>query len=110
MKISKTFRQKVTIWAGETSRDFYGNITHPAPRVVDGRWEQRNDLFIDNAGKQVVSAAVVYIGEPITQGAYVLLGESTSASPQSLANAFLVRAVSRTPSIDGRGELIKLWL
>ena len=109
MKIAKSFKQDVTVWAGGV-RGFYGDITYPAPRTIKGRWEQRADLFIDNTGKQVVSAAVVYVGEAIAQGAYVMLGESNAVNPKAIAAAYLVRGVSRTPSINGKGELIKLWL
>ena len=108
--VSRAYRQTVTVWTGEGELDLYGRVTRPPPRQIKGRWEQRGDLFIDDSGKQVVSAAVVYVKEPFATGDYVLLGTSAATDPSALGDAFIVRAVSRTPSVDGRQEVIKLWL
>ena len=106
----KAYRQTITVWTGEGELDLYGQVTRPPPKQIKGRWEQRGELFIDDEGKQVVSAAVVYVKEVYAVGDYVLLGTSSAADPSALGEAFIIRSVSRTPSLDGRSEIIKLWL
>ena len=109
MKIN-AYRQTITVWVSGGARDRFGRVSAMPPREIKGRWEQRGDLFIDAEGNQVVSAAVVYVKEPFATGDYVFLGSSAETDPKMIGSAFIIRAVSRTPSLSGREEIIKLWL
>ena len=109
MKIN-AYRQTITVWVSGGARDRFGRVSASPPREIKGRWEQRSDLFLDTEGNQVVSAAVVYVKEPFATGDYVRLGSSEATDPKAVSDAFIIRAVSRTPSLSGREEIIKLWL
>ena len=70
-----------------------------APVILNGRWEQRTDLFIDSAGQEVRSAARVYLDADVAVDGYVFLGESTGTNPLTVSGARQIRDFRKTPNL-----------
>lgn len=97
--ITRNLRQIVTYWSPGVP-DGFGGITFGAPIQIKGRWEDRTDLFIDPQGKEVRSAARVYVVQDVALRGYLFLGTSTAADPTvESVGALEIRDFRRTPNL-----------
>lgn len=94
---NRNLRQTITKWtAGAT--DIYGNPTWSSPVTLKGRWEDKQVKTVDFQGNEIISNAIVYVGEDLLLGDYIYLGTSTASSPPAAARE--VRNFSKSPSLD----------
>lgn len=105
----KNLTQTATYWA-KSGVDGYGKNTFAAPVQMPCRWEERADLFRDFAGREVVSAAVVYTADAVETEGYLFLGTSAGAYPYDVAGAFEVRGLTRSQALTSGSVLFKSWL
>ena len=93
------YRQPITIWNAPTITSG-GKRTFATPIVSRCRWENRAERFIDNAGQETVSRAVVWVLQDVALDAYVAQGNyATVTDPTTLANAFPVRSIFAIPDL-----------
>ena len=109
MDISSLLPQTITYWE-YSSVDGWGVVTYIAPTSISGRWEDKQELFIDETGREVRSQAVVYLNQDVTLKGYLYLGDSAESIPISVSGAKEIRAFLKSPSIDGTQFLRKIWL
>jgi hypothetical protein len=70
--------------------------------LLDARWEDRNDQFVDQSGKIAVSKAVIFFptGTEVVLGGYLAQGDnSEESSPADVTGAFEIRGLARTPDL-----------
>ena len=78
------YPHKATVWIpGE--RDDFGAPTWVERIPLDVRWEQRSRLFINQEGREVRSAATVYVQQFVPIGSYIARGQHSSSVPVSAA-------------------------
>lgn len=87
----------ITHWS--TAANGFGGFTFGAPNVINGRWEQRSELFRTPQGEEKVSEAVVFVEEDLEEGDYLYLGESSEVDPTSLVGAFRIQRFVRIPGL-----------
>lgn len=103
--IEKVCVQTATYWGAPTS-DGYGGFTFASPVSIMVRWDEKIEVFTDKQGKEYRSKAVVMTPDNIAEGGYLMLGISTSTAPRTLANAFEIRRVDRTPLFKSTTEFV----
>ena len=104
----KRFPQSITYW--HTSPDGYGGFTFGAPTAIEGRWEDKNQLFLNLKGEEEVSSSIIYTDQQLTIGDYVYEGTSVAANPAALDGAKRIRQLNKTPSLNGSRALYKAYL
>ncbi|MCP4475386.1 MAG: hypothetical protein GY821_12640 [Gammaproteobacteria bacterium] len=100
--ITKNHNQTIVYW-GNPVKDKYGGRTFDTPVEISGRWEQNQKLFTDDAGRESVSKAFVFLGQDVVLGGYLYLGTlvsiSSAANPGTVADAYEIRAFTKIPNI-----------
>jgi len=112
MNLSRLLNQTITYWASPAP-DGYGGYTYDAPEAIVGRWEDKQELFIDKAGKEVKSNAIVYLGQDVDLGGFLALGthiDSADVNPVDTIGAREIRSVEKSPDVRGDYSLRKAWL
>ena len=102
-----------TYWAPGVPDGFGGmDFSSVTPVVIACRWQDRQELFRDTQGNQVMSVAIVYPAQAVALQGYLARGDAGTAvigDPRE-AGALEVRAVGSSPSLSGDEELNKAWL
>lgn len=106
--------QTAVYWANPTA-DGFGGRTFDNPVAISVRWERRQQLIIDQAGQEVTSTAIVYVGQDIELGGYLFLGtiadlSSTTENPQEVDDAREIRRYDKTPDVSGTRFTRTAWL
>jgi hypothetical protein len=115
MRLSGKLNQTAVYWGSPTS-DGQGGRTFDDPVEVSVRWDQRQDLFIDGAGQEVRSSAVVYLSQDVVLGGFLYLGtlddisSAEEADPMTIDNAFEIRNFEKTGNVKATVFLRKAWL
>jgi hypothetical protein len=80
------------------------------------RWEERGDLFVDGAGQERTSRAVVFISQDVDLGGYLYLGtlasldSSEGVDPFELTEAYEILQFSKIPDRSGTVFVRTVWL
>lgn len=91
--------QPITLW--ERTTDVTGGPSFSTPEVIYGRWEDRQETFVDSKSVTVQSKAVIYLesAEP-SPGSWVARGDQTAyANPKLATGAFEVKQFSKIPDL-----------
>lgn len=113
MKIK--MKQKVLHWS-ISSRDGYDNPTFAEAVELYCRWEDISVKFLDKAGNEIVSRAIVYLPSDVSIGDMLALGNSSNlASDTTLpfsasVSAHEVKAFNKIPNVKGDMVLRKAIL
>jgi len=113
--LSGQLRQTAVYW-GNPQNDGYGGRTFDDAVEIDVRWEGRQNLFIDAAGQEKRSRAVVFVKSDVDLGGYLYLGELTDLSsaeegdPLSIATAYEIAGFEKIPDIAAGKFVRKAWL
>lgn len=114
--ISRMRKQTAVYWSTPVE-DGYGGAAFADPVEITVRWEERQELFIDQMGNEVRSNAVAYVGQDVDLGGYLYLGEltdldSTVIEPADVTtgNVYEIRGFSKSPTIGGTKFVRKAWL
>ena len=99
-----------TYWSTGNSLDLYGQPRFPAPAVIACRWEDKQELFVDDKGEEVVSSAVVYSDLDLDLGGFLFMGESAQANPIGVAGARKIRGKSNVSNLRGTKNTRKVWV
>ena len=99
----------VTHWP-VTGSDGYGGFTFGTPVLLAGRWEQKQELFINQDLEEVLSNAVVYLNTDLSIGDYVVEGDETAVADPTTLDAKRIRGLNRITDLRNVLALRKLWL
>ena len=92
------FGNAITVWR-RGKRDVYGNYQWSQPFVLDCRIEDRQRMFNDAQGKQVLGRSVIYTEEDsLILGDYVIQGDH-SVYPVPVGGAFEVKDRQTIPNL-----------
>lgn len=107
--ITQLLFDTITRWV-KTGQDGFNKSAFATPATLTGRWQDKNELFIDSAGKETVSSAIVYFAESVSVGDYLYLGASATASPDDVSTAYEIKKVGKISDVDNGETLVKAWL
>ena len=110
MSIIKRMRkQKAVYWAPESAEsagddfDNYGQPQVTDPVVIDCRWEEVSEEFIDAQGTRQISRAKVYVDRDIIVGGILMLGVlgdiTDESNPKENENAWEIRRFDKLPNL-----------
>ena len=108
----KGLPQTVTYW-GDPTPDGFGGFTYDAPITIEGRWEDRAELFVNEQGEEQQSSAVVYLAADVVLGGWLALGDYTDSaydSPASVVEARKILGRQKIPNLKATAFLRKAWL
>ena len=77
--ITRNLLQTLTYWGTPVSNG-RGGFTYDAPVNIDGRWEDRQELFIDGNKRDVRSQAVAFVDQDVDVDGYLALGDWTDSA------------------------------
>lgn len=101
---------EATYWA-PLLNDAFGNKTFDTPITIACRWQNNAVLFVTPEGKELTSSAIVYPAQEVVSQGYLALGDLTGiADPKTLAEAYEIRQVQQSPSLDAVYVLYKAYL
>ena len=101
--------QAATYW-GPVVNDGFGTGTYPAPVAIKCRWQDTVKKFIDAAGAERISQAVVYPNQVVAIGGWLYEGTSAEADPSTLTGAIQIKNVRTTPDMHNVLTEVKAWL
>ena len=113
--ITDNLKQTIVYW-GLPNPTGYGGFTFASPVEVLGRWEQKSQLFINNAGQESRSIAIVYVDQDVVEGGWLFLGEISDIdsglvdTPENVPEARQIRGFRKTPNLDATLFERKVWL
>lgn len=106
----RNMRQDVTHWP-VTGSDGFGGFLFGNAVLLKGRWEEKQELFLSDAGEEETSKAIVYLNADVTAGDYLALGDETASSnPGTLPTGERIRAYGKVTSLRNVQSLRKVWL
>jgi len=98
MNVQGLLKQKATWWS--VTPDGYGGDAFGVPTTIDCRWEGRAETFVGQIDRrELVSNAVVFVGQDISVGDYLILGEYEDADPTALKGAYKIQRFDRVPDM-----------
>lgn len=109
MNLARLLPMTITMWRNPVPNGTGAN-TYDAPITLAGRWEEKQVLFLDAAGKEVVSQAILYSETDFQIGAYVYNGTSAATDPLAVAGAKEIRQIGKSPSVHGSQFVCKAFL
>jgi len=77
--LTRMRKQSVWVWDNPVANDA-GGFSYDAPIHVLGRWDDEQILFLNEAGEEEMSKALVYLGMDPALGAMLMLDEGWADS------------------------------
>jgi hypothetical protein len=115
--LTRRLRKQDAVYWGSPVADGFGGYDFDDPVEIRVRWEHKPELFINLAGNEVRSQAVVFPGVDLDIGGYLYLGElsdldSTVMEPKDVTTGrvYEIRGFSKSPSRRGKKFVRKVWL
>jgi hypothetical protein len=109
----KNLKQKAVYWANPVP-DGYGGSTFDSPAEIDCRWEDSNELFLNDKGENVPSNSKVFVNQDMTVGEYLFLGELTELDshqdPERQNGAYRIKSFQKTPGLRAKQYIRKAIL
>jgi len=113
---NKMLTQTAIYWA-PAGKDNYGMQTYSDPVEIPCRWQWKQELFVDDRGKEQISHAIVYINQDLELNGEIMLGDlddlsssQEEAPHDSGVDAYTIRSFAKSPDIEGRVYVRKVWL
>lgn len=91
-------KETVTYWA-PSGYDARGNSGFSSPVTLDGRWEERTQIYTNRQGEEVRSRAVVFVSVDVALGGYLYLGTSAEANPFNQSDAYEIKDFKKIPNL-----------
>lgn len=100
----------VTYW-GTPTPDGFGGFTYATPRLSRGRWQDRQELYVDRAGQQVRSRAMAWTLHDLEIDGYLAFGDFTGqADPTKVVPAHRIEALEQIPALSGTEHERRAWM
>lgn len=106
---SRRMKTQATYWP-PAGADVEGKVSAGAAELVLVRWQEKADVFVDAQGKEEISTAIVYVNQLVEPDGFMVRGDESAETPETLASARLIKAVQESPSLDGSETLVKVYL
>ena len=107
--LTKNLKQTITYWGNPVS-DGWGGSTFDSPVTITGRWEDKQELFRDAEGQEVLSHALVFLSQDVEIKEYLYLGTSAEANPKNVSGAREIRSFRKIPNLKATAFMRKVWL
>jgi len=105
-RFTNALNQTVVYW-GNPQSDGSGGRSFDAAVDISVRWEDRQELFIDAAGQEQQSRAVIVLSQDVDHGGYLYLGDLNDldsgeiADPLTVSGAYEIRHFTKSPDRQG---------
>lgn len=103
--LKKMRKQWAVYWATE-SNDQFGNPVYEEPVEIKCRWEDKQDLFRDKEGKEVVSSAKVWPDRHLTLDGVLWEGRledvPSQTHPFENPGSRAIRSTNSVPSLNAK--------
>lgn len=119
---SRYLNQKATYWEPTGGKDAYGMSKFYKPRLLDCRWEDSQELFINAFGQEELSQSKIHVDTDLVVGGYLIQGdyrdmddsttttETTSDEYRPHPDAMEIRNFQSIPNIKGTRFVRTAWL
>ena len=100
--VRKALVDTITVWEAEDV-DSTGEtmFSSHSPYTIEGRWQERSDVFVNKEGEEQVSRVVIFLDVDIPIGSWFYKGTSVADDPHSVQGAFESQRVAKVASIAG---------
>lgn len=114
MNLARNMHQDVTHWP-VTGSDGFGGFTFGAPILMKGRWEEKQELFLDANSEEAISKGIVYLITDVDVGDWLALGDYVTIptpiiNPSTLDNAYRIRQRNKSTNLRNTEALRKVYL
>ena len=116
--ITRNLKQTILYWGSPTATGI--GYSYADAIEILGRWEDRQEIFVDADGREHVSNAVVYLAQDVELGGYLYLGDLdefgedssglVTSDPQAVEGSYEIRAFKKTPNLKATQFERKAWL
>lgn len=108
--LKKKLTQKITYWE-PNGRSGFGEQAFKTPVLLQGRWEDAEELKLTKNGELELIKAIVYVTDEINLNGYMALGDYTNQpDPYQVAGASEVKKIETNVSVDGKTYFRKVYL
>jgi len=116
--LKKRLVQDVIYWTSPTP-DGFGGFTFGAPVNLKCRWEDKRTIKQgdkgNEPGEEYVYKSTVNILEAVEENGYLMLGKvvdlsDTGVNPETLPEAYKIKAVDKTTAVGGRVNWQTIYL
>jgi hypothetical protein len=107
--ITRMLKQKAVYWGLQSSEsggvafDSYGVPLLTSPVEINVRWEDTQEEFIDSKGTKRISSAKIFVGQDVSVGGILMLGELTDVvdetHPKENPHAGEIRSFGKVPNL-----------
>ena len=112
MKYKQKLIHQATVWKNPVS-DSYGGFTFDTPILINCRWQDKNQLYIDSNGREAVSKSIIWlnpddnigIGDMIASGVY-----TSTVVPYDCSDAWSIKSIDRTSNIKGTQTVVTAYI
>src|SRR5574340_667327 len=109
----KIRRNQIAVYWAPVRQDGFGNCVYATPVEISVRWETKSELFVDKAGNETLSKAIVYPAQtPKLEGRLWLgrIADLQSDNSPIAVHALEIKSINISPNIKGTDALVKVWL
>lgn len=100
----------VTYWA-VTGDDGFGGFTFASPVLIKGRWEDRNQTSVGEAGRTQLSRSTVFLNQDVAEHDYLYLGDATANPiPTDVDGAFPIMEFQKISDLGNADYVRKALL
>ena len=117
MSIITKMRKQMCVYWPLPVNDGYGGYTWGEAEEMTCRWETVRQIMKDDKGEDFVSTATVYVGEDLTIGGYLWLGQLDDlpyihANPlaSTITGALKIKSVGKSPNLKATEYLRTVYL
>ena len=118
--INRLCIRKAVYW-GNPQQGGSGDFTYDAPVEIDCRWENRNQLLIEDKGDQLGARGIIYLTQDVDERGMIYLGTLDSLydliefdssagaldDPQEVPGALMIKQFSKIPALHSTTEFIR---
>lgn len=111
MNYARMMHQIATYWAPTGATDLFGKQVFAPSVLLKCRWEDKSELYLNKASKEVISKSKIYFAQDIDIDGYLYLGQNYDVvDPRELIGAHEIQMVQRTPDLRNLSTLYVAWL
>lgn len=115
-QLGKKFRKKKAVYWALLGRDSSGAPKFAAAVEIPVRWNDKQEEFFDDKGRQCVSKAAVHVDRDVTIGGFMWYGTIASLSgnqltiPSSNKGAEEIRGMRKVDDFGGKETFRRVFL
>lgn len=96
--LHRNLRETFTLWS-YVSLAPNGRNVYAGPTSIRGRWEDREERYLDEKGEEQVSRSTVFVAIDMPVGSRLLRGSSSEADPEPIEGTYVVRHFVSIPTL-----------